>query len=89
MDMPDFLLKPEFKTTNSHESFIDGRTTFKPLRPQGQGWVLMQDQFSAAVWFRVRLQQLTLLGRPLTQEPSEYELAIFRSIGAYIQGQKE
>lgn len=89
MDMPDFLLKLQFRTTWSREILVNDEQDFQPVPPPGRGWIVCEDQGSSAKWCRARAQSLNALGVPLREEPSEYELAIFQSIGAYILGRKE
>lgn len=89
MDMSNSIVKLQFRTTRNMEFPVNGERHFQPVSPLGRGWTVFEDNLLRAQWCRARIPGLNLLGVPLTEEPSEYELAFFRSIGAYILGQKE
>ncbi len=91
MHMSDLILKREHKTTQSKEISIGGKKVFLPVRPPGSGWAVMRNRGATVVWCRVRFQPLSSSGQPLTLTlgPCGDELAVIRSIAAYIQEEEE
>ncbi len=89
MSMSHSVVNLQFRTTRNLEFSVNGERHFQPVPPPGRGWIEFEDNLLTAQWCRARVQPLNSLGVPLSEEPSEYELAVFRSIGAYILGHKE